>query len=169
MLNEQVRSERNTSQARKLKRAYENMLIFEQDRQRDKQERAELQKESEKQKMRGIALNFQQAQQIREKERDLKQAKFFHNELTKLVNKEHRKQNDQTAQSQFDEVGSELEQLEMKEIQMIESLQQTLNDHKKLQQMSSKNNLRVQSAKGMMLQSQTSFKSLKSSVHLRKQ
>ena len=32
MLNDQVRTERNTSQARKLKNAYENMLIFEQDR-----------------------------------------------------------------------------------------------------------------------------------------
>ena len=65
-------------------------------------------------------------------------------------------------------MGSELEQLEMKEIAMIESLQQTLNDHKKLQQMSSKNNLRVQSAKGMMMQSHTSFKSINSSVPLRK-
>ena len=48
MLNERVRCERNTSQTRKLKRAYENMLIFEQDRQRDKQERILQKKEVEK-------------------------------------------------------------------------------------------------------------------------
>ena len=58
MLNEQVRNERNTSQARRLKNAYENMLVFENERQRDKKERAVLKQVAETEKMRGMALNF---------------------------------------------------------------------------------------------------------------
>jgi len=58
VLNETLRQEKNQSYARKLKHAYENMLIFEQDRLKDKEQRQEQKQEATTVKLRGMALNF---------------------------------------------------------------------------------------------------------------
>jgi len=65
----------------RLKKAYESMLVFENERVKEREARKELQNEVEITKMREMALNYQKAQSIREKEVEVKQAKFFLNEL----------------------------------------------------------------------------------------
>ena len=53
-----VKNDKNQTQTRKLKTAYENMLVFEQERLRDKEERAQLQQQVESTKMRDMAINY---------------------------------------------------------------------------------------------------------------
>ena len=57
-LTEQVRSSRDRHQRQRLKLAYERMLVFEAERQREKQERSELEKTAQDGKMRRIAVNY---------------------------------------------------------------------------------------------------------------
>ena len=99
MKSETVRQQKEQNQVRKLKVAYDSMLVYEQDRQQDKQERSVLKVKVQTNKLRDFAVNFQQAEKIRQKERDLKQSKFFNNELTKLNNKDQKKQQQSSERS----------------------------------------------------------------------
>ena len=71
MKSSMVRQEKNQTESRKLKAAYENMLVFEAERQREKLERQNIQTQAEQTRLRGLAVNYQQAQMLREKEKDL--------------------------------------------------------------------------------------------------
>lgn len=117
-----VRQEKNQTQSRKLKAAYENMLVFEEERLIDKEDREQLQKQAKSTKMRSMAINYQQAQLLREKERDLQQSKFFHNQLAKLVAQEEHKLKDGTVNDNLNQISGEINHLELKEARMLESL-----------------------------------------------
>lgn len=69
-----------------------------------------------------MAINYQNAQLLREKERDLQQAKFFHNQLAKLVAKEEHKSRDVAMHSHLQKISSEIDDLEVREARMLESL-----------------------------------------------
>ena len=58
----------------------------------EKQERTIMKEKVQTQKMREFAVNYQQAEKIRQKERDLKHSRFFSNEMTKLANKDQKRQ-----------------------------------------------------------------------------
>lgn len=64
------------------------MLMFEEQRVKEKQERQTLRNLTQKGKLRTIVVNFQLAQNIRGREKEFSQAKFFQKELLRLVNKE---------------------------------------------------------------------------------
>ena len=89
-----VKHEKNQTESRKLKAAYENMLVFEAERQREKLERQSINAQAEQTRLRGLAVNYQQAQMLREKEKDLQKARFFANQLAKLVAREDAKTKD---------------------------------------------------------------------------
>ena len=59
---------------------------------------------------------------VREKERDLQQAKFFHNQLAKLVAKEENKSKQAQAHNHLQKLSGEIEELENREAMMLESL-----------------------------------------------
>ena len=69
---------RDLAQANKLKRAYENMVKFEIERKKDKETREDRKKEVVENKKSIMVRNFQQAENLRNEARALKQARFFH-------------------------------------------------------------------------------------------
>ena len=102
--------------------AYENMLIFEKERQREKHERQMILEQAGTSKLRNKVVNYQTAQLVREKERDLQQAKFFHNQLAVLVAKEEKKSKDSLLQGNLHRIGSQIDNMEQKEVMMLENL-----------------------------------------------
>ena len=81
------------SQAAKLKAAYENMVRYEANREQEKKNRDEMRMAVKKQKNRDMAMKFQQAENIRAEERQLKQARFFHTQLKQMVKDENKEKN----------------------------------------------------------------------------
>ena len=64
------------------------MLQFEEERKKERAKKEELKKQINTDKQKSVALNFQQAEIIRQKEKDLAQAQFFYKELRKMQVKE---------------------------------------------------------------------------------
>ena len=81
-----------------------------------------------------MVVNFQVAQNIRGREKEFQQAKFFQKELTRLVNKEDNTNRDSSLKKELTTLHSQIDGLEQKEMQMLESLQGTINEHRKLSQ-----------------------------------
>ena len=75
---EDGRTQRERAQALKLKTAYENMVKFEIERKKDKETREDRKKEVVENKKSIMVRNFQQAENLRNEARALKQARFFH-------------------------------------------------------------------------------------------
>ena len=75
---------KDQSQAMKLKNAYERMLAFERERLEDKKAKNIRKHITSARKNRQLAQNYQLAETIRQEERNLKQARYFNNELKKM-------------------------------------------------------------------------------------
>ena len=66
------------------------MVKFEAERDREKKEKEDLKLIARKQKNREMAQKFQQAENIRAEERQLKQARFFHQQLKQMIKDENK-------------------------------------------------------------------------------
>ena len=123
---------RDMAQANKLKRAYENMIKFENERKLDKEQKEKRQKLLSDSKKAIIVKNFQQAENIRTDAKALKQAKFFHKQLKQLTNKEQKDDKVYEYTSQLADMNNRIEDLERSETHMLENLQKSINEHNRL-------------------------------------
>ena len=119
---QKIGHKRNQTYTRKLKQAYDSMLVFEAGRQTEKHAREELADNAKQEKLRTMAVNFQNAQNIRQREQDLKQARFFQKEVKKLITREENAQQNTTSHDELDRIGSQIDNLGRKEFVMLESL-----------------------------------------------
>ena len=69
------------------------MVRYEAQREQEKKNRDEMRIAVKKQKNRDMAIKFQQAENIRAEERQLKQARFFHTQLKQMVKDENKEKN----------------------------------------------------------------------------
>ena len=123
---------RDLAQANKLKRAYENMVKFEIERKKDKEIREDRKKEVVENKKSIMVRNFQQAENLRNEAKALKQARFFHQELKKMTIKEQKDSKILEYTSQLAEMNNRIEGLEQSESHMLENLQKSINEHNRL-------------------------------------
>ena len=78
---EQRKLEREESQAKKLKKAYEEMLKFETQRKQVRDEKDKIREENNQNKLQNMAHNYQTAEIIRHQNKALKQARYFNDQL----------------------------------------------------------------------------------------
>ena len=71
---ELAKEQREQKQSLKLKRAYEEMVLFENERKKERARKEELVLEKDLNSKKELASNFQQAEVIRQQEKSLKQA-----------------------------------------------------------------------------------------------
>ena len=83
-----AKDQREQKQSIKLKKAYEEMVAFENERKRERERKEHLKQEIDVNKKKDLASNFQQAEVIRLQEKNLHQAQFFYKELRKMQVKE---------------------------------------------------------------------------------
>lgn len=96
--------------------------MFEEQRVKEKKERQALRNLTQQDKLRTMVVNFQLAQNLRSKEKEFLQAKFFQKELIRLVNKEDHGNRESSLKRELTALHSQIDGLEQKEMQMLESL-----------------------------------------------
>ena len=96
--------------------------MFEEQRVKEKNERQALRNLTQQDKLRTMVINFQLAQNLRSKEKEFLQAKFFQKELIRLVNKEDHSNRESSLKRELTALHSQIDGLEQKEMQMLESL-----------------------------------------------
>lgn len=64
-------------------------------------------------------MNFQQAEYIRQQEKDLSQAQFFHKELRKMQAKEQKEKSVIDTHTRLDKVSNRINKLENVEMEML--------------------------------------------------
>ena len=123
---------REQKQSLKLKKAYEEMVAFENERKKERQRKEQLKQEIDVNKKKDLASNFQQAEVIRLQEKNLYQAQFFYKELRKMQVKEDKEKRALEAQNQLGHMGNRIQELEGVEMEMLTNLKNTVNEHNKL-------------------------------------
>ena len=126
---DQSRQQREEKQASKLKRAYEAMLKFESERKLEREKRDEMEKERRDFKMEQYAKNFNQADRIRQDQKALKQAQFFHGQLKQMNHKQNKDSKVIEMSEKVTVLGKEIEDLERMEQFALENLQKSINQH----------------------------------------
>ena len=92
----------------------------------------QLKKQIDNEKKKAAAVNFQQAELIRQQEKDLSQAQFFYKELRKMQNKEVKEKTILDTQQGLKKVAGRIQKLENVEMEMLSNLQKSVSEHQKL-------------------------------------
>ena len=89
------------------------MLKFENERKEEKEKREEMQKMRRENKMEWYAKNFQNAEKVRQDQKALKQAMFFHGHLKQMNIKAEKESKIFDMSEQVTVLGKEIEDLEI--------------------------------------------------------
>lgn len=123
-----IEAERDRLARMKLEGALNNRKDWESELGDERAFRQKLKSDMQSEKERAQANLFRQAEAIRQEKKNLKQSKFFNDQLKMLVARDDRASNTKKMTSDVDDKKTRVAKLEEMEHSMIQSLQTTMNE-----------------------------------------